>query len=81
MIGLELEIEAFTFIYQDEAEVVSCGVFFVHFTECGRQVEAAEEQSDGDGFALITLITFAIQWLRTPRHRFKWAYLLMVSHP
>lgn len=24
-----------TFVYQDETEVVSCGVFLVYFAECG----------------------------------------------
>lgn len=32
--GAWTEIGSVTFVYQDEAEVISCGVFLVHFAEC-----------------------------------------------
>ena len=40
-----------TFVYEDETEVVASGEFLVDFTEGRRQVEAAKEEADGNGFA------------------------------
>jgi hypothetical protein len=39
-----------TFINQHQAEIVSRRVLLVDVSECGREVESAEEQTDGNGF-------------------------------
>jgi hypothetical protein len=38
--------EVHTFVDEHQAQVVSGRVFLVHLTKGGREVEAAEEQSD-----------------------------------
>ena len=40
-----------TFVDEHETEVVACGVFLVDFAESWRQVETAEEQTNGYSFA------------------------------
>lgn len=39
-----------TFVDEDQAQVIPRGVFLVHVSECGRQVESAKEKANGDGF-------------------------------
>lgn len=46
-----LEVAAGVLVDEDEGEVVAGGVFLVDFAESRGEVEAAEEEADGDGFA------------------------------
>lgn len=58
-----------TFINQHQAEIVSCRILLVDIAECGREVESAEEQADGNSFtchgsATLMVSIMALQWER-----------------
>ena len=40
-----------TFIDEHQAKIIPYGVFLVDFSECWCQVEASQEESDGNCFA------------------------------
>ena len=40
-----------TLVNENETQVVAGRVLLVDFTECGGEVEAAQEQADGDRFS------------------------------
>lgn len=48
---LLLEIASVLLVDQDEVEVVPCAELLVHVPEGGREVEAAQEESNRDGFS------------------------------
>lgn len=49
--GWEKRRHIHTFIYEDQTEVVACGVFLVDLAERRREVETAEEETDRDCLA------------------------------
>lgn len=59
------EVAASVLVNEDETEVVAGGVFLVDFAEGGGQVEAAEEEADGDCFACGWLAR--VQLIHAPR--------------
>ena len=47
---LLLEIAPVLLVDKHQVEVIPCTKFLVHISECGRQVEAAQEQPNGNRF-------------------------------